>query len=434
MTAWQPDVAEAELVANGQSHLVEHAATLPPERAEAFLRLASEQPWAQIRAALGEQVGPPTTLRPPRGLTWKRQQGQGGIRERLARLGTAFIAGGRVATVLLAGGQGTRLGHPGPKGTFCFGPEPDRSLYRILGERIARAGRRTGTRVPLYVLVSPMTEEATRQAFADAPAWGLDPAQIQFVRQGQLPAVDGQGRALLAAPGELAMAPDGHGGVWTALVQAGVLDDLAARGIDALTMFQVDNPLARPLDPVMLGWMVERKAQIVSKAVAKAAPDERVGVIAREVSGAHRVVEYSELPDDVPDSVNQGSIAIHAFSVRFLRELFARGYELPLHRAFKKVPYLGPDGTRVEPAEPNAWKLERFLFDVFPEAQRFEVHEVRRSFEFAPVKNAQGVDSAVSARLLVDAEVRRWHAAQDRPLPDPVSLRPLEIDGAEPFQ
>lgn len=434
MTAPDPADPRTRLADAGQGHLVEHAATLPAEQAAAFLAQAAAQPWARLAdAAKAEPVAGATALRPPQGLTWKRQQAQGGVRRRLAELGTAFLGGGRVATILLAGGQGTRLGHPGPKGTFVFGPEPDRTLYRILGERIAAAGRRAGRAVPYYVLVSPATEGATREAFEAAPAWGLDPAQIHFVVQGQLPAIDAHGRGLLAAPGTLAMAPDGHGGLWPALVDAGVLDELAEAGVDALTTFQVDNPLGRPLDPVMLGWMVERKAQIVSKGVAKATPDERVGVLARDIRGRHRIVEYSELPDDVPESVNLGSIAVHAFSVRWLRELFASGYEMPLHRAHKKVPHLDAQGERVSPTEPNAWKLERFLFDIFPEADRFEAHEVKRAWEFAPVKNREGTDSPATARLLVDAEVRRWHAARNRPLPDPVSLHPLELDGAEPY-
>ncbi|MDJ0973577.1 MAG: UTP--glucose-1-phosphate uridylyltransferase [Planctomycetota bacterium] len=434
MTAFDPAASRAHLVEAGQAHLVEHAATLSETEAERFLAHAAAQPWAALaKAAQSESSSPATSLRPPQGLTWKRQQAQGGVRGRLAEMGQAFLAGGRVATILLAGGQGTRLGHPGPKGTYVFGPEPDRTLFKILGERIAAAGRRAGRAVPYYVLVSPATEAATREAFEEAPSWGLDPAQIHFVVQGQLPAVDDAGRGLLAAPGELAMAPDGHGGLWPALVNAGVLDELAAAGIDALTTFQVDNPLGRPLDPVMLGWMVERKAQIVSKGVAKATPDERVGVLARDISGRHRIVEYTELPDDVPESVNLGSIAVHAFGVRFLKDLFDGGYEMPLHRAHKKVAHLDAAGALVKPTEPNAWKLERFLFDIFPEADRFEVHEVKRTWEFAPVKNAEGTDSPATSRLLVDAEVRRWHTERKLPLPDPVSLHPLEVDGAEAY-
>ena len=59
------------------------------------------------------------------------------------------------------------------------------------------------------------------------------------------------------------------------------------------------------------------------------------------------------------------------------------------------------------------------------------MHEVARAREFAPVKNAEGVDSLVSARVLVDAEVRRWHEARGLPVPDAVRLEPRVMDGPE---
>lgn len=415
----------------GQGHLVEHARTLPDAQAEAFLAEAAAQPWARLRAALdAEEQGAPPVLRPPIALRWKRQIGEGGLRARLAGMGEAFLAQGRVATFLLAGGQGTRLGHPGPKGTFCLGPEQDRSLYRVLGERIAAASERAGVAIPYYVLVSPATEAATREAFEEAQDWGLADDQVRIISQGALPCVDGGGRGIIQAPGQLAMAPDGHGGALTALQREGVLAELAARHVDVLTTFQVDNPLGRPLDPVMLGWMLERKAHVVSKAVAKASPDEKVGVYARDLEGRHRIVEYSEFgAEGAPEDLDLGSIAIHAFSVRWLHELLESDYELPLHRAHKKVPYLGDDGSTVTPEAPNAIKLEQFIFDVFPEAPRLEVHEVKRSWEFAPIKNRAGTDSPETARALVDAEVRRWHDARGTPVPEPISLRPRELDG-----
>jgi UDP-N-acetylglucosamine/UDP-N-acetylgalactosamine diphosphorylase len=420
----------------GQGHLVEHAATLEPGGRQAFLDDAAAQPWEEIAAALapGPEAGS-RLLRPPEALTLRRQRNEPGFPERLAGLGRAFLAGGRVAALLLAGGQGTRLGHPGPKGTFVLGPEPDRSLYAILAERVARAGRDAGRPVPLVVLVSRDTEAATRRSFEEGGWHGLEPAQVRFVRQGELPALDEQGRALLSGPGELAKAPDGHGGALEAIARAGVLDALGEAGVDALVTFQVDNPLGRPLDPVFLGWMLERRSGAVGKAVRMRTPDEKVGVFARDVDGRLRVVEYSERPPEgLPPEVVLGSIAVNAFSVAFLRGFVASGGRLPLHRAKKRVAWFEPapgGGRRVEPAAPNAWKLERFLFDLFPLAPRPTVHEVDRRREFAPVKDAAGDDSPESARAAVAEEVRRWHREARVALPAAPSLRPLSADGPE---
>ena len=426
MTKHLDPEAVRRLEAGGQFHLVEHARTLGPEAAAAFLKDVAAHPWEELGTALADPV-----LRPPQALTHRRQEAEGGIRGRLARQGEALIAGGRVATLLLAGGQGSRLGFDGPKGELVLGPGDDRSLYAIQAERVGAASRRAGRPVPLIVLVSEATEAATRAAFERGrAAWGLVEGQVRFLCQRRLPAFDADGRALLEAPGRLALAPDGHGGALGALVRSGLLDELAQRGVDVLTTYQVDNPLALPLDPVMLGWMVERHAQVVGKAV-KRLPGEKVGVYARTVRGNHLIVEYSEFPDGgMPESLTMGSIALHGYGVQWLKGLFDGGYALPYHRAFKTVPHLGEDGAVVRPESPNAYKLEQFIFDVIPEAERVEVHEVARAREFAPVKNAAGADSPETARVLVAAEVARWYAAAGRPPPEPLALSPLDMERA----
>lgn len=418
----------------GQGHLVRHAEGLEPARRGAFLAEAASVPWEELRAAwAAPATGTPPALRPPQSLSLRRQDSEGGLRRRLARVGDGLLAGGRVATLLLAGGQGTRLGTAGPKGTFVLGPTPDRSLYAIQVERVVAASERSGRTIPLFVLVSRETETATREAFGEAQGFGHPEAAIHFVVQGRLPALDEEGGALLADEGRLAWAPDGHGGSLLALHRVGILDELVAQGVDVLTTWQVDNPLARPLDPVMLGWMVERRLEAVGKAVRRT-EGEAVGVYARDVPGRTRIVEYSEFPEGgMPEDLKLGSIALHGFGLRWLRGLLEEHGPgvLPLHRAKKRVPYLGASGQRVEPTEPNAIKLERFLFDVLPHARRAEVHEVVREEEFAPVKNREGPDSPDTARALVEAAVRRRYAAVGRAPPDPLRLLPRDLPPAE---
>jgi UDP-N-acetylglucosamine/UDP-N-acetylgalactosamine diphosphorylase len=417
------------LGALGQGRLLAHLLSLDDRDARRLRAEALAEDWALLRrAALEGAPPPPPELRPPPSLTLRRQQAVGGLRPRLAALGRRRLAEGKVATLLLAGGQGSRLGHPGPKGTFVLGPEPDRTLYALLAERVARAGRDAGRPVPLVLLTSDETDASTREAFADPARYGLLPGQVEIVVQRTLPVLDAEGRALLAAPDRLLRAPDGHGGAWGALERSGTLARLAEAGVEVLTTFQVDNPLAQPLDPVMLGWQAERRLEVLGKAVRRRSPEERVGMFARDLDGRLRIVEYSELGDlPAARELAFGSIAIHALDLPWLRSLplHAPGL-LPLHPARKQVRAFDPATGALRAEE--AIKLERFLFDVFPHAVRGEVHEVEREREFAPIKNAQGADSPASAAQLVEAEVRRWHRERGLPEPSSVSLRPLEID------
>ena len=60
------------------------------------------------------------------------------------------------------------------------------------------------------------------------------------------------------------------------------------------------------------------------------------------------------------------------------------------------------------PVDVTAHKCERFIFDLLTQAQKSLGLEIVREDEFAPVKNAEGVDSAVSARQLASDCYRRW--------------------------
>lgn len=57
-------------------------------------------------------------------------------------------------------------------------------------------------------------------------------------------------------------------------------------------------------------------------------------------------------------------------------------------------------GNVINPTEPNAYKFEAFIFDAFSSIPEMLVMRVKREEEFAPVKNAEGVDSPETARKL----------------------------------
>ena len=73
------------------------------------------------------------------------------------------------------------------------------------------------------------------------------------------------------------------------------------------------------------------------------------------------------------------------------------------------MPSIDPEtGERVEPASPNAIKLESFVFDALPLARQSIVYEVLRSEEFAPIKNASGDDSPATSHQLQSDRAGTW--------------------------
>ena len=355
-------------------------------------------------------------------------------RRRAVTRGESLLADGRVGIFVVAGGQGTRLGFDGPKGSFPVGPVSDRCLFEIQAQKIRGIGRRYGNRVPWYVMTSDATDADTRALFEQRDYFGMPPEDVFIFPQGMVPAFDFEGRLMLETPDRIFESPNGHGGAITALSDSGALKDMRTRGIDTIFYYQVDNPLVRIADPEYLGLHDESRAEMSCKVLRKPDPDVKWGVVAR-VDGRVGIVEYTELTNDMRNARDTdgqlvywaGSPAIHILSSDFVQRVSERADELlPYHASPKKIPTVAADGTPVSPSEPNGSKLERFVFDALPAAERVCIVETRQSEEFSPIKNAAGAESPETARRDLVAEYRRWLGSAGVDLPP--EGRPIEID------
>lgn len=332
--------------------------------------------------------------------------------------GEEALRAGRVAAFTVAGGQGTRLGYDGPKGTFRVTPVKQKSLFQVFAEKIRAAGLRYGKPLHWFIMTSHANHAATEAFFAENRYFGLDRGRVHFFRQGRMPAVSFDGRILLENKGGIALSPDGHGGSLRALDRSGSLDLMKSEGIDALSYFQVDNPLVRCIDPEFIGWHVLRGSEMSSKMVPKAYAEEKVGHFCTQ-HGRTVVVEYSDLPIAMQretDAQGQlrylaGSIAIHILDREFVRRM-ARSSDaadaLPFHRADKKIPTVDAQGAAVKPEKPNGVKFEMFVFDALPFAKNPVVIETLRQNDFSPVKNAEGLDSPKTCREDQLRQFGRW--------------------------
>jgi len=337
------------------------------------------------------------------------------------RHGESLIAQGKVAAMTVAGGQGTRLGFDGPKGLFPISPVRNKSLIRLLAEGIAGTQRRYRCEIPWYIMTSPANDGATRDYFKENRCFGLSPQNVFFFQQGVMPVLSRDGKILLDQKHRVALAPDGHGGSLTALASSGALEDMARRGAEVVSYFQVDNPLVRPVDPLLVGLHDIHQAEASTITIRKANDLERVGNFVRIGDRLH-VIEYTELsPELAHDRTQSGqrrfdaaNLSIFLFSRVFLDSLTSgrSDISLPWHRADKKTPYVDlAGGERVEPSEPNAMKFELFVFDALPLARRTVILRSRREECFTPVKNATGVDSVITARRDMSHRAAKWLGA-----------------------
>ncbi len=320
--------------------------------------------------------------------------------------------------VVVAGGQGSRLGFDQPKGMYPIGPVSQRSLFEIHADRIAAVGQRYQQPIHWYIMTSPATHEETIRYFQSNSFLGLSVEQVTFFCQGTMPALDADsGNLLLESPGRIFLSPDGHGGTLAALQRGGCLQEMRDANVDYLFYFQVDNPLVEIADPQVIGYHILAESELTSQVVAKHDPLEKVGNIV-SVDGQLHVIEYSDLSEEAAKRTNPdgslaiwaGSIAVHVFNTDFLCRMAADQSSLPFHHALKTVPFVDNDGRQVSPAEPNAIKLESFIFDLLPKARHALVVEVDEAQAFAPLKNASGAakDTPETCHAAIASLHRRW--------------------------
>jgi len=206
----------------------------------------------------------------------------------------------------------------------------------------------------------------------------------------------------------VAVAPDGNGGIYQALVTSNVMEDMRKR--------------VQVADPKFIGFAASKKVDIATKVVRKRNATESVGLILLR-NGKPDVVEYSEIDKETAEAKDAkqhdvlkfraANIVNHYYSFGFLESIPEWAHRLPHHVARKKIPYVDTEsGETVKPGKPNGIKLEQFVFDCFPflDLDKFACMEVKREDEFSPLKNAKGAgeDDADTSKKDIMDQGKRW--------------------------
>ena len=323
-------------------------------------------------------------------------------------IGKKAIREGKLAAVTMAGGQGTRLGHKGPKGTYDIGLTSHKSLFELLCDHLKEEGKKYDVIIPWFIMTSKENNKETIEFFEKNRYFGYQKNKnIFFFNQGELPMMDTEGKILIGEDGLIKQAADGHGGIYESLLKTGMTKEMKQMGIEWVFIAGVDNCLAKMVDPVLMGIAIDKGVTVACKSVVKANPQEKVGVFCRR-NGKPNVIEYSEITEEMAQETDENGellygeshILCNLFKVEAVERMGST--PLPYHVAYKKASYIDKEGKLIEPTSPNAYKFEAFLFDAFGEVDDMAILRVKREEEFAPVKNADavGVDCPKTAREL----------------------------------
>jgi len=389
----------------GQEHLLRFYDELSESEREELLREIGSLDFSVLELLRDRQAGDIQRgeLAPLGALTIADIEAR---RNEYVHAGLQAIRDGKTAAVLLAGGQGTRLGFDKPKGCYNIGVNRELLIFQCLIRNLMDVTDAAGACIPLYIMTSEINNRDTIECFESHDYFGYPKEMVRFFIQEMAPCVGFDGRILLEKKGKIACSPNGNGGWYTSLRKAGYAKELLEKGVETISVFGVDNVCQRINDPAYLGAFLRSGRSSAGKVVKKADPNERVGVLCLE-DGRPSIVEYYEMTDDMIHLRDEKGELLYNYGVT-LNYLFRLPeleenvtHKLMTHIVEKKIPHIDGEGNPVKPAEPNGYKFELLVLDMIHMMDSCLPYEVDREYEFAPVKNAAGVDSVESARALL---------------------------------
>ncbi|EPH02284.1 hypothetical protein HMPREF1531_01590 [Propionibacterium sp. oral taxon 192 str. F0372] len=195
------------------------------------------------------------------------------------------------AVIRLNGGLGTSMGLASPK---CLIPVRDgRSFLDIVVGQVMALRRETGARLPLTLMHSYNTSEATMAALKDYPGLMVDGIPLEFLQSRQ-PKIEASSRMPVAWPAnpEMQWCPPGHGDFYPSMLAAGLLDTLLNMGFRQLFVANSDNLGAIP-EARLAGWFAASGAPFAMEVTARTIMDRKGGHLAARAADGRLVLRES---------------------------------------------------------------------------------------------------------------------------------------------
>lgn len=317
-------------------------------------------------------------------------------KESSKKLGEQIIKNNQYAVVTMAGGQGTRLGCKGPKGTYKLDiGEKGKYIFEIITENLKKSKEMYGILPYWYIMTSKQNYDETVSFLEKHNFFGYEKEKIKFFKQGELPMLTEDGKMIIEN-NKIKTGSNGNGGTYVAMKEQNIIDDMKSKNVKWVYICGVDNIMVNPIDPIFIGETILNNMQIASKSVAKAYPEEKVGVFCKR-NNKPSTVEYIELSEEMRNKrdnngelvYGEANIISHLLSIDAIEKI--TNYKLQYHIAKKN----------------GLYKFETFIFDAFEHFDDMLVMRVKREDEFAPIKNKEGVDSPETAKEIYERKMEK---------------------------
>ena len=291
----------------------------------------------------------------------------------------------RTVVIKLNGGLGTSMGMSAPKSLLEV--KDSQSFLDIVVRQILDLRRRTGARLPLVLMNSFATRDASLEALGAHPELAVDDVPADFV-QSRVPKLDADDLGPIGWPADPALewAPPGHGDLYPSLLSSGMLDALLKAGYEHAFVANVDN-LGAVMDERILAWFARERIPFLMEVADRTPADRKGGHLAQRPGGGLVLREVAQTPGEDLDAFQD--IARHRFFNTNTLWVDLRALSAVLHErgGVLGLPMIVNRKT-VDPsdaASPAVLQLETAMgaaIDVFDGARAIRVGRER----FAPVK------------------------------------------------
>ena len=109
-------------------------------------------------------------------------------------------------------------------------------IFQRMFENMMDVVNKTGAWIPLFIMTNIMNDREIKEFLVEHKCFGYNPAYIKFFVQDMSPCVDYNGKIMFAKPDEFAMSPNGNGGFYSSMVNAGLDKLCKEKGIEYINV------------------------------------------------------------------------------------------------------------------------------------------------------------------------------------------------------
>lgn len=228
--------------------------------------------WDRIKSPGGDQIVPYDSLSQPRN--------DGNFN--------------KLAVLKVNGGLGTSMGMTGAKSALEV--KDDMTFLDLTVRQIEHLNMTNGVNVPLILMTSFNTHEDTLRIIKK---YANQQVQITTFNQSRYPRIYKE--TLLPCPkraddDKKHWYPPGHGDLYNAIYQSGVLDQLIAEGKEYLFVSNSDN-LGAVVDEKILQHMIDSQSEFLMEVTDKTKADIKGGTLI-DYEGSVRLLEIAQVPSE----------------------------------------------------------------------------------------------------------------------------------------